>query len=145
MIACLIYHFFNSAFNCFVFENVMKCFSLKYCGSVISHNGEVPSLDKIDHCFGATHPGVYDAVNQMFELKFRGLQFQFPADPNLISSQMTGLGAIQFSEPPLVSNANKIKLLFQYSLLIDELIVVSAIRGRIYENLSGLPEHSMSI
>ncbi|XP_075244574.1 phagosome assembly factor 1-like [Convolutriloba macropyga] len=81
----------------------LSLINLKYCGSVISLNGDVPSLDKIDHCFGATHPGVYDSVNQVFELKFRGLQFQFPADPGLVAAQMSGLGAVQFEELPLVS------------------------------------------
>ena len=100
--------------------DVFSFSSLKYCGSVISLNGDVPSLDKIDHCFGATHPGVYDSVNQVFELKFRGLQFQFPADPGLVAAQMSGLGAVQFEELPLVGSNLKmvIAIIFFFKAII---------------------------
>ena len=39
-----------------------------------------PTIEQIDHSFGATHPGVYDDEKNVFTLTFRGLAFEFPAD-----------------------------------------------------------------
>lgn len=38
----------------------------------------LPSLEQIEHSFGATHPGVYDSEKELFTLNFRGLSFYFP-------------------------------------------------------------------
>ncbi|CAN7940886.1 unnamed protein product, partial [Ixodes hexagonus] len=45
----------------------------------------VPTRQQIDDSFGATHPGDYDAAQQMFVLNFRGLSFSFQADPKVQS------------------------------------------------------------
>lgn len=37
----------------------------------------LPSLEQIEHSFGATHPGVYDPEKEIFTLNFRGLSFYF--------------------------------------------------------------------
>ncbi|KAI8432652.1 hypothetical protein MSG28_013627 [Choristoneura fumiferana] len=34
----------------------------------------------VEHCFGATHPGLYDSQRHLFALNFRGLSFYFPVD-----------------------------------------------------------------
>lgn len=39
-----------------------------------------PTIEQIDQSFGATHPGVYDAAQQLFVLNFRGLSFSFPIE-----------------------------------------------------------------
>ena len=38
-----------------------------------------PSIEQVEHSFGATHPGVYNADKQTYTLHFRGLSFTFPA------------------------------------------------------------------
>lgn len=40
----------------------------------------IPDIEKIEHSFGATHPGVYDQEKQIFQLNFRGLSFSFPVE-----------------------------------------------------------------
>ncbi|VVD02427.1 unnamed protein product [Leptidea sinapis] len=39
-----------------------------------------PSIEQVEHCFGATHPGLYDSQRHLFALNFRGLTFYFPVD-----------------------------------------------------------------
>ncbi|CAG5958496.1 unnamed protein product, partial [Menidia menidia] len=39
-----------------------------------------PTIEQIDQSFGATHPGVYNAPEQLFHLNFRGLSFSFQLD-----------------------------------------------------------------
>ena len=52
----------------------------------------LPSIEQIEHSFGATHPGVYDADKQLFVLNFRGLSFYFPVESKYQSSSTHNLG-----------------------------------------------------
>lgn len=40
----------------------------------------LPSIQQIEHSFGATHPGVYEPETHRFRLNFRGLSFCFPVE-----------------------------------------------------------------
>lgn len=83
----------------------MKLIKLKY-GSVYFNSPEVlPSIEQIEHSFGATHPGVYDQAKQLFALHFRGLSFYFPVDSKLHSRNSHGLGSLVFlnGASPVVS------------------------------------------
>lgn len=64
-----------------------------------------PSIEQIEHSFGATHPGVYDAVKQLFALNFRGLSFYFPSDSKLQPNYAHGLSSLHFASgaSPIVS------------------------------------------
>lgn len=64
-----------------------------------------PSIEQIEHSFGATHPGVYDASRQMFALNFRGLTFYFPVDSKLQPNFAHGLSSLHFASGalPIVS------------------------------------------
>ncbi|KAJ0069529.1 hypothetical protein NL108_008480, partial [Boleophthalmus pectinirostris] len=53
---------------------------LKYCGVHFNSQAIAPTIEQIDQSFGATHPGVYNAVEQLFHLNFRGLSFSFQLD-----------------------------------------------------------------
>uniref|UniRef100_A0A672Y8U1 Uncharacterized protein n=1 Tax=Sphaeramia orbicularis TaxID=375764 RepID=A0A672Y8U1_9TELE len=53
---------------------------LKYCGVHFNSQAIVPTIEQIDQSFGATHPGVYNAAEQLFHLNFRGLSFSFQLD-----------------------------------------------------------------
>ncbi|XP_049578788.1 phagosome assembly factor 1 isoform X3 [Syngnathus scovelli] len=50
--------------------------------SGVHFNSQVvaPTIEQIDQSFGATHPGVYNAAEQLFHLSFRGLSFSFQLD-----------------------------------------------------------------
>nr|CAG4640892.1 EOG090X06XP [Eulimnadia texana] len=74
----------------------MKSVKLKYCGLAFNSPEVVPTIDQIDHSFGATHPGVYDAERKLFTLNFRGLSFSFPVDQAGEPRYIRGLGALQF-------------------------------------------------
>lgn len=65
----------------------------------------LPSIEQIEHSFGATHPGVYDAAKQLFALHFRGLSFYFPVDSKLQPGYAHGLGSLVFPSgaSPVVS------------------------------------------
>ncbi|EEC12491.1 conserved hypothetical protein [Ixodes scapularis] len=65
--------------------NDMTKVKLTYCGSPFCSPEILPTRQQIDDSFGATHPGDYDAAQQMFVLNFRGLSFSFQADPKLQS------------------------------------------------------------
>uniref|UniRef100_A0A3P9A6S3 Uncharacterized protein n=1 Tax=Esox lucius TaxID=8010 RepID=A0A3P9A6S3_ESOLU len=53
---------------------------LKYCGVHFNTQAIAPTIEQIDQSFGATHPGVYNAAEQLFHLNFRGLSFSFQLD-----------------------------------------------------------------
>ena len=43
----------------------MKLVKLKYCGLHFNSPEVLPSIEQIEHSFGATHPGVYDSDKQV--------------------------------------------------------------------------------
>lgn len=55
----------------------MKLVKLKYCGLHFNSPEVAPSIEQIEHSFGATHPGVYDAAKQ-FCITFSWFEFLFP-------------------------------------------------------------------
>ncbi|VEN55426.1 unnamed protein product, partial [Callosobruchus maculatus] len=65
----------------------------------------LPSIEQIEHSFGATHPGVYDSEKQLFMLNFRGLSFYFPVESKFQTGSTHNLGSLQFppGNSPLVS------------------------------------------
>lgn len=69
----------------------------------------LPSIEQIEHSFGATHPGVYDAEKQLFVLNFRGLSFYFPVESKYQQTSGAGgagrLGSLHFpaGSSPLVA------------------------------------------
>uniref|UniRef100_A0A0K8TM62 Uncharacterized protein n=1 Tax=Tabanus bromius TaxID=304241 RepID=A0A0K8TM62_TABBR len=83
----------------------MKLVKLKYCGIVFNSPEVAPSIEQIEHSFGATHPGIYDASKQLFALHFRGLSFYFPVDSKLQPGYAHGLGSLHFpnGSSPVVS------------------------------------------
>ncbi|XP_011638940.1 UPF0183 protein CG7083 [Pogonomyrmex barbatus] len=83
----------------------MKLVKLKYCGLPFNSPEVLPSIEQIEHSFGATHPGVYDSEKQVFVLNFRGLSFYFPIDSKFQPGYAHGLGSLQFPNgtSPLVA------------------------------------------
>uniref|UniRef100_A0A182JNQ4 Uncharacterized protein n=1 Tax=Anopheles christyi TaxID=43041 RepID=A0A182JNQ4_9DIPT len=83
----------------------MKLVKLNYCSMPFNSPEVVPSIEEIEHSFGATHPGVYDAAKQLFALHFRGLSFYFPVDSKLQPGYAHGLGSLHFPSgaSPVVS------------------------------------------
>ncbi|XP_067644084.1 PHAF1 protein CG7083 [Eurosta solidaginis] len=83
----------------------MKLVKLKYGGVHFNSPEVLPSIEQIEHSFGATHPGVYDAAKQLFALHFRGLSFFFPVDSKLQEGYAHGLGSLIFlsGASPVVS------------------------------------------
>ncbi|XP_076336430.1 phagosome assembly factor 1 isoform X1 [Tachypleus tridentatus] len=78
---------------------------LKYCGLPFCSPEVSPTIEQIDHSFGATHPGVYDSVQQVFALNFRGLSFCFPIESKFQPRYAHGLGSLRFPNgaSPIVS------------------------------------------
>ncbi|XP_039298490.1 UPF0183 protein CG7083 [Nilaparvata lugens] len=74
----------------------MKLVKLKYCGIEFNSPEVCPSIQQVEHSFGATHPGVYDPEKQTFVLNFRGLSFSFPVDTKFQPRYCHGLGSLQF-------------------------------------------------
>ncbi|XP_076052328.1 PHAF1 protein CG7083 [Oratosquilla oratoria] len=83
----------------------MKAVKLKYCGLPFNSPEVIPSIEQIDHSFGATHPGIYDSEKQTLVINFPGLSFFFPVDPKYQPSLSLGLSSIQFPSgaSPVVS------------------------------------------
>lgn len=68
----------------------------------------VPSIEQIEHSFGATHPGVYDKERNIFQLNFRGLSFSFPVDSKFTVScrqlpEMPYFSFVVSRDTPMVS------------------------------------------
>lgn len=84
----------------------MSKVKLKYCGLPFNSPEISPTVEQIDHSFGATHPGVYDETQQLFVLNFRGLSFSFPVDSSKFQPRYTpSLGSRPFpnGSSPVVS------------------------------------------
>nr|CAG4634808.1 EOG090X06XP [Alona affinis] len=75
----------------------MNLVKLKYCGLVFNSTDVIPTIDQIDHSFGATHPGIYDPDRRIFTLNFRGLSFTFPVEQASEPRYVRGLGSLQFT------------------------------------------------
>nr|CAG4642540.1 EOG090X06XP [Evadne anonyx] len=75
----------------------MNLVKLKYCGIVFNSCEVMPTIDQIDHSFGATHPGIYDPERRIFTLNFRGLSFTFLVEQASEPRYVRGLGSLQFS------------------------------------------------
>ncbi|KAJ2941401.1 hypothetical protein O0L34_g3609 [Tuta absoluta] len=74
----------------------MKLVKLRYSGMCFNSEEITPSIEQIEHCFGATHPGLYDSQRHLFALNFRGLSFYFPVDSKFEPGYAHGLGSLQF-------------------------------------------------
>ncbi|CAI5437468.1 unnamed protein product [Caenorhabditis angaria] len=55
---------------------------LKYGNSTFSEPGAEASMEKVNECFGSTHPGAYDEKQKMYVQSWPGLSFCFPTDSN---------------------------------------------------------------
>lgn len=64
---------------------------------MFSSSDVIPTIDQIDHSFGATHPGIYDPEKRIFTLNFRGLSFTFPVEQASEPRYVRGLGSLQFA------------------------------------------------
>ncbi|CAG9529886.1 unnamed protein product [Cercopithifilaria johnstoni] len=83
---------------------------LQYGGVVFSSPKDEADVNKVEGCFGATHPGVYVAEQSLYELSWKGLSFSFPtlnetSKVQTASVDATGLGSLQFrsNSPPLLA------------------------------------------
>ncbi|XP_063848027.1 PHAF1 protein CG7083-like isoform X1 [Scylla paramamosain] len=83
----------------------MKAVKLKYCGITFSSPEVIPSIEQIDHSFGATHPGVYDWERQILAINFPGLSFFFSVDQKYQPSLNKGFSSLMFPSgaSPVVS------------------------------------------
>uniref|UniRef100_A0A5S6QAC6 Uncharacterized protein n=1 Tax=Trichuris muris TaxID=70415 RepID=A0A5S6QAC6_TRIMR len=72
--------------------------SLSYCGNLFSSPNDLPSIEKINQTFSATHPGVYDSSQRIYTLSWRGLSVLFPAASNVTPYFAHGLSSLQFAE-----------------------------------------------
>ncbi|GBP08839.1 UPF0183 protein CG7083 [Eumeta japonica] len=83
----------------------MKLVKLRYSGMCFNSPEIAPSIEQVEHCFGATHPGLYDSQRHLFALNFRGLSFYFPVDSKFQPGYAHGLGSLQFPNgaSPVVS------------------------------------------
>uniref|UniRef100_A0A8D3E123 Phagosome assembly factor 1 n=1 Tax=Scophthalmus maximus TaxID=52904 RepID=A0A8D3E123_SCOMX len=80
---------------------------LKYCGVHFNSQAIAPTIEQIDQSFGATHPGVYNAAEQLFHLNFRGLSFSFQLDswneaPKYEPNFALGLASLQIPHGAMV-------------------------------------------
>ncbi|GMT02430.1 hypothetical protein PENTCL1PPCAC_24604 [Pristionchus entomophagus] len=51
---------------------------LRYCAQVFSEPGAEATMDRVEECFGSTHPGAYDESEKVYVQSWRGLSFCFP-------------------------------------------------------------------
>ncbi|KAI6241192.1 hypothetical protein M3Y99_00342500 [Aphelenchoides fujianensis] len=80
-----------------------KNLSLHYCNTTFSTPEQAADVSKVESCFGATHPGVYDEKLKTYLLHWRGVSFSFPAkEPSTVhQSYAHGLGSLNFSNSSL--------------------------------------------
>uniref|UniRef100_A0A7N8YLA6 Phagosome assembly factor 1 n=1 Tax=Mastacembelus armatus TaxID=205130 RepID=A0A7N8YLA6_9TELE len=78
-----------------------------YIGVHFNSQAIAPTIEQIDQSFGATHPGVYNAAEQLFHLNFRGLSFSFQLDswneaPKYEPNFALGLASLQIPHGAMV-------------------------------------------
>ncbi|VDN06151.1 unnamed protein product [Thelazia callipaeda] len=83
---------------------------LQYGGVVFSGPDDEADVNKVEKCFGATHPGVYVAEQNLYELSWKGLSFTFPTVSETSKFQASpvgssGLGSLHYkrNSPPVLS------------------------------------------
>lgn len=79
---------------------------LRYCNEYFSSPSVQPTIQRIDRCFGATHPAEYNADKSIFFLHFRGLSFQFKVDSKYETKHIEKFGTIEYPthSAPVVTN-----------------------------------------
>uniref|UniRef100_A0A7E4VYJ3 Uncharacterized protein n=1 Tax=Panagrellus redivivus TaxID=6233 RepID=A0A7E4VYJ3_PANRE len=81
-----------------------KNITLKYSNVTFSSPGSEAHVSKIEKCFGATHPGVYDEKQKIFVLQWRGIYFCFPAPSSTVQqSYAHGFSSLHFDTSTLPS------------------------------------------
>uniref|UniRef100_A0A8C2YYA3 Phagosome assembly factor 1 n=1 Tax=Cyclopterus lumpus TaxID=8103 RepID=A0A8C2YYA3_CYCLU len=87
----------------------VMCVCVCVCFSGVHFNSQAiaPTIEQIDQSFGATHPGVYNAAEQLFHLNFRGLSFSFQLDswneaPKYEPNFAMGLASLQIPHGAMV-------------------------------------------
>ncbi|KAK9890962.1 hypothetical protein WA026_013300 [Henosepilachna vigintioctopunctata] len=75
---------------------IMKNVKLKYCSLFFNSPEVLPTLEQIEHSFGATLPGEYDAEKQLYVMNFRGVAFHFPVVSKFQTGNNHELGSLQF-------------------------------------------------
>uniref|UniRef100_A0A3Q3X4R3 Uncharacterized protein n=1 Tax=Mola mola TaxID=94237 RepID=A0A3Q3X4R3_MOLML len=83
------------------------CVCLCFSGVHFNSQAIAPTIEQIDQSFGATHPGVYNAAEQLFHLNFRGLSFSFQLDswneaPKYEPNFAMGLASLQIPHGAMV-------------------------------------------
>lgn len=74
-----------------------KSFVVHSSGLPFNSPEVAPSIEQIEHSFGATHPGTFDTLRNLFALHFRGLSFVFPVDSRLQQPGFAhGLSSLHF-------------------------------------------------
>ncbi|XP_014241529.1 UPF0183 protein CG7083 [Cimex lectularius] len=56
----------------------LKLVKLKYCGMLFNSTDVLPTMDQIEHSFGATLPGYFSPTSDDYIVYFRGVSFYFP-------------------------------------------------------------------
>ncbi|CAD5206689.1 unnamed protein product [Bursaphelenchus okinawaensis] len=76
--------------------------SLRYGNTTFSSPDLLADVSKVENCFGATHPGVYDEKHKTYLLHWRGVSFSFPAkEPSTVQPAYAhGLSSLNFSSLP---------------------------------------------
>lgn len=84
---------------------MLYLFQFNFSGLPFNSPEILPSIEQIEHSFGATHPGVYDSEKQLFMLNFRGLSFYFPVESKFQTGSTHNLGSLHFPQgsSPIVS------------------------------------------
>uniref|UniRef100_A0A3B3RAF8 Phagosome assembly factor 1 n=1 Tax=Paramormyrops kingsleyae TaxID=1676925 RepID=A0A3B3RAF8_9TELE len=90
---------------------------LKYCGVHFNSQAIAPTIEQIDQSFGATHPGVYNAAEQLFHLNFRGLSFSFQLDSwsEAPKYELFYLDGLTFSTGLQIPHGATVKRMFIYT------------------------------
>ncbi|CAD5209710.1 unnamed protein product [Bursaphelenchus xylophilus] len=81
-----------------------KNINLRYGNTTFSTPQSPADVAKVENCFGATHPGVYDEKQKTYLLHWRGVSFSFPAkEPSTVQPAYAhGLSSLNFSSLPLL-------------------------------------------
>lgn len=81
-----------------------KHMKLHYGHTIFSSPDEPADVGKVEKCFGATVPGVYDEKQQKYFLHWQGISFCFPTketSSSLQTSYAHGLGSLNFASTEL--------------------------------------------
>ncbi|KAK9511260.1 hypothetical protein O3M35_005849 [Rhynocoris fuscipes] len=123
----------------------LKLVRLKYCGLIFNSDDVFPSMEQIEHSFGATLPGLYSPSTDDYILYFRGVSFYFPVTKCQVEWEHSRASNVPTTSPPCAYLVTIYRGTTESSLELSPMPLKQYGREVYLEGASFLHNHSLTL